>query len=217
MIAKLDRAAMARRIARDIPPGAYVNLGIGLPVTVLDHFRPEDEVVVHSENGILGMRALDLGEAPDADLSNAAKRPVGLVQGGSYFHHADSFAMMRGGHLDYCILGGYQVSATGDLANWSLGQPGVATAVGGAMDLAVGAKAVYVLMEHLTRDGEPRLVQRCTLPLTGQGVVKRVYTDLAVIDLTPGGFRVRDMVAGMTRRQLKQLTGAPLQFPGDDA
>lgn len=215
MIETRDRAAMARRIARDIPPGACVNLGIGLPVTVLDHFKPEDEVIVHSENGILGMRALQPGEAPDGDLSNAAKRPVGLVQGGSYFHHADSFAMMRGGHLDYCILGGYQVSASGDLANWSLGQPGVATAVGGAMDLAVGAKAVYVLMEHLTRDGEPRLVQRCTLPLTGRGVVKRVYTDLAVIDLTPGGFRVREMVAGMTRQQLQQLTGAPLQFSGD--
>ncbi|WP_199724979.1 3-oxoacid CoA-transferase subunit B [Noviherbaspirillum saxi] len=203
---------MARRVAQDIPDGAYVNLGIGLPVTVLDHFNPEHEIIVHSENGILGMRSLKSGEAPDPDVANAAKLPVGLVQGGSFFHHADSFAMMRGGHLDYCILGGYQVSATGDLANWSLGQPGVATAVGGAMDLAVGAKRVYVLMEHATRDGKPRLLDTCTLPLTGRGVVKRVYTDLAVIDVTPAGFCVREMVQGISEAQLQSMTGAALRF-----
>lgn len=212
MMEKLSREGMARRIARDIPPGAYVNLGIGLPVSVLDHFRPEDEVIVHSENGILGMRSLDADEAPDPDVANAAKRPVGLVQGGSYFHHADSFAMMRGGHLDYCILGAYQVSAAGDLANWSLGQPGVATAVGGAMDLAVGAKAVYVLMEHVTRDGQPRIVPECTLPLTGRAVVKRIYTDLAVIELTPTGLRVLDRVPGLSEARLQDLTGVPLRF-----
>ncbi len=212
MIAKLSRQEMARRIARDIPPGAYVNLGIGLPVAVLNYFKPEDEVIVHSENGILGMRALDLEEAPDPDVANAAKLPVGLMQGGSYFHHADSFAMMRGGHLDFCILGAYQVSAAGDLANWSLGQPGVATAVGGAMDLAVGAKAVYVLMEHVTREGTARLVPECTLPLTGRAVVKRIYTDLAVIEVTPKGLCVLDKVPGISEAQLQELTGVPLCF-----
>lgn len=212
MIQKLSRQQMAHRIARDIPPGAYVNLGIGLPVTVLDYFQPQDEIIVHSENGILGMRALTTDEAPDTDVVNAAKKSVGLTLGGSYFHHADSFAMMRGGHLDYCVLGGYEVSATGDLANWSLGQPGVATAVGGAMDLAVGAKAVYVLMEHVTRSGNPRLVQECSLPLTGRGVVKRIYTDLAVVDVTPAGMSVRDIVPGISRAQLQEVTGAPLRF-----
>jgi 3-oxoadipate CoA-transferase beta subunit len=212
VIAKLSRQEMARRIARDIPPGAYVNLGIGLPVAVLNYFKPEDEVIVHSENGILGMRALDLEEAPDPDVANAAKLPVGLMQGGSYFHHADSFAMMRGGHLDFCILGAYQVSAAGDLANWSLGQPGVATAVGGAMDLAVGAKAVYVLMEHVTREGTARLVPECTLPLTGRAVVKRIYTDLAVIEVTPKGLCVLDKVPGISEAQLQELTGVPLCF-----
>lgn len=212
MIKRLSRQEMARRIARDISPGSYVNLGIGLPVTVLDYFKPEDEVIVHSENGILGMRALNADELPDPDVANAGKQPVGLVRGGSYFHHADSFAIMRGGHLDYCILGAYQVSAAGDLANWSLGQPGVATAVGGAMDLAVGAKAVYVLMEHVTREGQPRLVPECTLPLTGRGVVKRIYTDLAVIDVTPSGLSVRDMVPGLSEAQLQDVTGVPLRF-----
>ncbi|WP_200843819.1 3-oxoacid CoA-transferase subunit B [Pantoea sp. 18069] len=214
---KWSRQEMARRVARDIPPGAYVNLGIGLPVTVLDHFKPEDEVIVHSENGILGMRALGQGEAADPDVANAAKQPVGLVQGGSYFHHADSFAMMRGGHLDFCVLGAYQVSAAGDLANWSLGHGGVATAVGGAMDLAVGAKAVHVLMEHVTRDGKPRLVAKCTLPLTGSGVVRRIYTDLAVIDVTPDGMRVREMAHGMSAAQLQELTGVPLHFERQEA
>jgi 3-oxoadipate CoA-transferase beta subunit len=212
MIARLSRQAMARKVANDIPEGSYVNLGIGMPVLALEFWKPEQEIIVHSENGILGMRALQEGEPSDPDLTNAAKKPVGLVSGGCYFHHADSFAMMRGGHLDYCILGGYQVSAEGDLANWSLGDSRVAAAVGGAMDLAVGAKQVYVLMEHTTRDGKPRLVRECSLPLTGKGTVKRVYTDLATIEITPTGFSVLDMVPGLSREALQDLTGAPLKF-----
>lgn len=212
MTQKMTRQQMAQRVAKDIPAGAYVNLGIGLPVMVLDHFRPEDEIIVHSENGILGMRALLDGEAADPDMSNAAKLPVNIRDGGSFFHHADSFAMMRGGHLDFCILGGYEVSEQGDLANWSLGQKNVATAVGGAMDLAVGAKAVYVLMEHVTREGKPRIVRQCSLPLTGHRVVKRIYTDLAVIDVRPEGLVVIDMVDGMDEQTLQSNTGVELRF-----
>lgn len=187
MTARRNRVEMARRLAADIPDGSYVNLGIGLPVGLVEHWRPEQEIMVHSENGILGMRALAADEPVDADLMNAAKQPVALIDGGAFFHHADSFAMMRGGHLDYCILGGYQVSQTGDLANWSLGQAGVAAAVGGAMDLVVGARNLYVLMEHTTRDGAPRLVRRCTLALTGIACVTRVYTDLGTFEVVPGG------------------------------
>ncbi|MFF2111566.1 3-oxoacid CoA-transferase subunit B [Rhodococcus koreensis] len=203
---------MARAVAEDVPAGSYVNLGIGLPVTVVDHWTPDQEIVVHSENGILGMRSLADGEEPDPDIVNAAKRPVQLVTGGSYFHHADSFAIMRGGHLDYSVLGAYEVSATGDLANWSLADPTRADAVGGAMDLAVGAKRVYVLMDHTTRDGRPRLVETCSLPLTGAGVVTRIYTDLATIDVTPTGFCVVDLVPGVTETDVQDRTGAPLRF-----
>ncbi len=212
MTKKLSRQQMAQRVARDIPAGSYVNLGIGLPVMALEYFKPEDEIMVHSENGILGMRGLYEDEAADPDMSNAAKLPVSIHAGGSFFHHADSFAMMRGGHLDFCILGGYQISERGDLANWSLGQKNVATAVGGAMDLAVGAKAVYVLMEHVTRDGKPRIVRECTLPLTGHCVVKRIYTDLAVIDVREAGLVVIDMVPAMDEKSLQECTGAPLRF-----
>lgn len=212
MVEKRTRGQMAERVARDIPPGSYVNLGIGLPVLALNYWRPEDEVIVHSENGILGMRALQGGEAADPDVTNAAKLPVGLVEGGAYFHHSDSFAMMRGGHLDYCVLGAYQVGQNGDLANWSLGQEGVASAVGGAMDLAVGARCIYVIMEHVTREGLPRLVESCSLPITGAGCVKRIYTDLATIDVTAQGFRAIEMVPGMSRGRLKELTGAKLSF-----
>lgn len=212
MLEKRSRKQMAQCVARDIPAGSYVNLGIGLPVLVLDFWKPEDEVIVHSENGILGMRALAGDEQADPDVTNAAKLPVGMVDGGAYFHHADSFAMMRGGHLDYCVLGAYQVAQNGDLANWSLGQEGVAPAVGGAMDLAVGARNVYVLMEHVTRDGRPRLIEDCSLPITGARCVKRIYTDLATIDVTPDGFRVIDMVPGITRDELQALTGAALRF-----
>lgn len=179
---------------------------------MLEHFRPEDEVIVHSENGILGLRALGPDESRDVDLTNAAKAPVGILPGGAYFDITTSFAMMRGGHLDFCVLGAYQVSSSGDLANWSLRRPGVAPAVGGAMDLAVGAKRVHVVMEHTMHDGKPRLLERCALPLTGQGVVSRVYTDLATIEIMPGGFSVLDVVSGLSRAQLQALTGAPVEF-----
>ena len=214
MVKKRTREQMAERVARDIPPGSYVNLGIGLPVLALRYWKPDDEVIVHSENGILGMRALRQDERADPDVTNAAKLPVGLVDGGAYFHHADSFAMMRGGHLDFCVLGAYEVGQNGDLANWSLGQEGAAAAaaVGGAMDLAVGARCVYVMMEHVTREGLPRLVDACSLPITGAGCVKRIYTDLATVDVTAEGFRAIEMVSGMSRSRLQELTGGKLSF-----
>lgn len=212
MIPRRSRQDMARAIAGDIPEGSYVNLGIGMPVMLTEFWRPEQEIIVHSENGILGMRSLTPVEPVDPEMMNAAKLPVALVDGGSFFHHADSFAIMRGGHLDYCVLGGYQVSETGDLANWSLGQPGVAAAVGGAMDLVVGARNVYVLMEHITRDGAPRLVRRCTLPLTGAACVKRIYTELGTFEVQAGGLRVIEMVPGLTVDQLKACTDAALIF-----
>ncbi len=210
MFQPLNRADMARRLARDIPDGSYVNLGIGMPVLVAAHLPPGREIVLHSENGILGMGPPPADAEIDLDLINAGKQPVTLLRGGSYFHHADSFAMMRGGHLDICVMGGMQVAANGDLANWSLGRPGEAPAVGGAMDLAVGARSVYILMEHNARNGEPKIVERCAYPLTGAGVVDRIYTDLAVIDVTPDGLRVRDMTDGMTFKELQARTGAPL-------
>lgn len=211
MFQPLSREAMARRLARDIPEGSYVNLGIGMPVLVAAHLPPGREIVLHSENGILGMGPPPAEGEADLDLINAGKQPVTLLAGGSYFHHADSFAMMRGGHLDICVMGGMQVAANGDLANWSLGRPGEPPAVGGAMDLAVGARSVYIMMEHTTKSGEPKIVERCTYPLTGAGVVDRIYTDLAVIDVTPAGLRVRDMIDGMTLKTLQERTGAPLR------
>ncbi|MBP6707353.1 MAG: 3-oxoacid CoA-transferase subunit B, partial [Achromobacter sp.] len=194
----LTRDAMARRLAQDIPDGSYVNLGIGMPVLVAAHLPPDREIVLHSENGILGMGPPPAEADIDLELVNAGKAPVTLLPGGAYFHHADSFAMMRGGHLDICIMGGMQVAANGDLANWSLKRPGEAPAVGGAMDLAVGARRVFIMMEHNSKNGAPKLLRRCTLPLTGAGVVSRVYTDLAVVDVTPDGLRVRDMIDGLT-------------------
>ncbi|MBO9330260.1 3-oxoacid CoA-transferase subunit B [Achromobacter xylosoxidans] len=211
MFQPLSREAMARRLARDIPEGSYVNLGIGMPVLVAAHLPPGREIVLHSENGILGMGPPPAEGEADLDLINAGKQPVTLLAGGSYFHHADSFAMMRGGHLDICVMGGMQVAANGDLANWSLGRPGEPPAVGGAMDLAVGARSVYIMMEHTTKSGEPKIVERCTYPLTGAGVVNRIYTDLAVIDVTPEGLRIRDMIDGMTLKTLQERTGAPLR------
>ncbi len=210
MFRPLTREAMARRLALDIPDGSYVNLGIGMPVLVAAHLPEGREIVLHSENGILGMGPPPAEADINLDLINAGKQPVTLLTGGSYFHHADSFAMMRGGHLDICVMGGMQVAANGDLANWSLGRPGEAPAVGGAMDLAVGARSVYILMEHNARNGEPKIVERCAYPLTGAGVVDRIYTDLAVIDVTPDGLRVRDMIDGMTFKELQARTGAPL-------
>ncbi|QKH37224.1 3-oxoacid CoA-transferase subunit B [Achromobacter pestifer] len=211
MFQPLTREAMARRLARDIPDGSYVNLGIGMPVLVAAHLPADREIVLHSENGILGMGPPPAEADINLDLINAGKQPVTLLEGGAYFHHADSFAMMRGGHLDICVMGGMQVAANGDLANWSLAKPGEAPAVGGAMDLAVGARSVYIMMEHNSKNGDPKIVERCTYPLTGAGVVDRIYTDLAVIEVTPDGLLVRDMIDGMTLSALQARTGAPLR------
>jgi 3-oxoadipate CoA-transferase, beta subunit len=207
---RLTRTEMAQRVARDIPEGAYVNLGIGVPTLVANHIDAGREVILHSENGILGM-----GPAPgygdiDEDLINAGKEPVTLLPGGAFFHHADSFAMVRGGHLDYCVLGAYQVSAAGDLANWHTGQADAIPAVGGAMDLASGAKHIYVMMEHLTKQGASKIVAHCTYPLTGQRCVDRIYTDLAVIDVTPEGLAVIELCDGLTFAELRELTGVEL-------
>jgi 3-oxoadipate CoA-transferase, beta subunit len=208
---KLTRAEMAARVARDIPDGAVVNLGIGLPTLVANHLPQDREVLLHSENGVLGMGPAPAAGAEDWDLINAGKQAVTLLPGGSYFHHADSFGMMRGGHLDYCVLGAFQVSTTGDLANWHTGAPDAIPAVGGAMDLAIGAKRTYVMMEHLTKSGESKIVPACTYPLTGIACVSRVYTDLATIDITPHGLRVIDMVEGLDLAELQRLSGVPLQ------
>ena len=207
---RFTRDEMARRVAQDIPEGAYVNLGIGLPTMVANHLDATKEIFLHSENGILGMGPAPQPGAEDPDLINAGKQPVTLLTGGAYFHHADSFAMMRGGHLDICVLGAFQVSQTGDLANWHTGAPDAIPAVGGAMDLAIGAKRVFVMMEHQTKGGESKLVERCSYPLTGVGCVARVYTDLATIDVTPDGLRVTDMVEGLALAELQALTGVPL-------
>ncbi|MFN5512034.1 MAG: 3-oxoacid CoA-transferase subunit B [Burkholderiales bacterium] len=208
---RLTRDQMAALVARDIPEGSYVNLGIGLPTLVANHLPQDREVFLHSENGILGMGPAPGAGEEDWDLVNAGKQPVTLLVGGAYFHHADSFAMMRGGHLDICVLGAFQVSATGDLANWHTGAPDAMPAVGGAMDLAIGAKRTFVMMEHTTKSGEHKIVEQCTYPLTGVACVKRIYTDLAVIDVTPEGLVAREWVEGMSFEELASLTGAPLK------
>jgi len=208
---KWSRAEMAALVARDIPDGAVVNLGIGLPTLVANHLPSGREIVLHSENGVIGMGPAPAAGEEDYDLINAGKQPVTLLPGGSFFHHADSFAMMRGGHLDVCVLGAFQVAANGDLANWHTGAADAIPAVGGAMDLAIGAKKTYVMMEHTTKSGEMKIVERCTYPLTGVGCVARVYTDLAVIDITPQGLVVDAMANGLTLADLQALTGAPLQ------
>ena len=201
---------MAQRVARDIHDGAIVNLGIGLPTQVANHLPRDREVILHSENGVIGMGPAPVRGQEDFDLINAGKQPVTLLPGGSFFHHADSFAMMRGGHLDICVLGAFQVSANGDLANWHTGAPDAIPAVGGAMDLALGARHVYVMMEHLTKSGESKIVPRCTYPLTGIRCVSRIYTDLAVIDVTPTGLMLIDKVQGLSFADLQRVTGAPL-------
>jgi 3-oxoadipate CoA-transferase beta subunit len=198
---------MAARVGRDIPEGAYVNLGIGLPTLVANHLAKDREIFLHSENGILGMGPAPPVEDADPDLINAGKQPVTLLPGGAFFHHADSFAMMRGGHLDICVLGAFQVSVRGDLANWHTGEPDTIPAVGGAMDLAIGAKRVVVMMEHLTKSGESKIVERCTYPLTGIGCVSRIYTDLAVMDVTATALRAVEIVDGLSFEELQQLTG----------
>jgi len=201
---------LAQRVARDIHDGAYVNLGIGMPTLVANHLPPGVEVVLHSENGILGMGRAPAAGEEDYDLINAGKEPVTLLPGGSFFHHADSFGMMRGGHIDICVLGAFQVSAQGDLANWSTGEPDAIPAVGGAMDLAVGARQTWVMMDLLTRQGQSKLVAQCSYPLTGVGCVKRVYADLATLECTPGGLRLIDTVDGLERTELERLIGLPV-------
>ena len=209
-----NRQQMAARVAQDIPEGWFVNLGIGIPTMVADHVPVEREVILHSENGILGM-----GPAPAPDkvnpwLVNAGKQPVTLRPGGSFFHHADSFAMIRGGHIDLCVLGAFEVAENGDIANWATSENDTAPAVGGAMDLAAGAKRVWVLMEHSTKEGTPKLVPHCTYPLTAMGAVSRIYTNLAVIDVVPGlGFRLADLAPGITFEDVQAKTGATLHLP----
>ena len=205
-----SRIQMAQRVARDIPDGAVVNLGIGLPTMVANHLPEGREIILHSENGVIGVGPAPAAGQEDYDLINAGKQPVTLLPGGCYFHHADSFAMMRGGHLDVCVLGAFQVSSTGDLANWHTGAPDAIPAVGGAMDLALGAKEVYVMMEHQTKGGESKVVAHCTYPLTGIGCVSRIYTDLAVLDVTPDGLAVREILSDISFEELQQLTGVPL-------
>jgi 3-oxoadipate CoA-transferase beta subunit len=209
---KRTKDDVAARVARDIHDGAYVNLGIGQPTLVANFIPPELEVVLHSENGILGMGPAPQRGQEDYDLINAGKQPVTLRAGGAYFHHADSFAMMRGGHLDICVLGAFQVSATGDLANWSTGEPGAIPAVGGAMDLAIGAKQTWVMMDLLTKRGVSKLVDRCTYPLTGPGCVKRIYSDLATLECTPTGLRLIDTVEGLSLDALQQLVGLEIRL-----
>ena len=202
---------LARLVAQDIHDGAYVNLGIGMPTLVANHIPTGREVILHSENGILGMGPAPAQGHEDYDLINAGKQPVTLLPGGAFFHHADSFAMMRGGHLDICVLGAFQVSATGDLANWSTGEAGSIPAVGGAMDLAVGAKQTWVMMDLLTKTVESKVVRECSYPLTGIACVKRIYTDLATLECTPQGLRLIDLVDGLSLAELERLIGLPIQ------
>ena len=205
-----SRDQMAQRVAADIPDGAVVHLGIGLPTLVANHLPADREVILHSENGVLGMGPAPAEGEEDYDLINAGKQPVTLKAGGCFFHHADSFAMMRGGHLDVCVLGAFQVSASGDLANWHTGAPDAIPAVGGAMDLAIGARRTLVMMEHLTKAGQSKLVAACSYPLTAIGCVARVYTDLAVVDLGPQGASVVDLVDGVSFTELQAVTAITL-------
>lgn len=210
-MSKLDRNQLAARVARDIPEGAYVNLGIGLPTLVANHLPADLDIFLHSENGVLGMGPKPPAGEEDYDLINAGKQPVTLLPGGAYFHHADSFGMMRGGHLDICVLGAFQVSIGGDLANWHTGAADAIPAVGGAMDLAIGAKRTYVMMELLTRKGQCKLVEHCSYPLTGIACVSRVYTDVAVFELDGNGVRVSECVEGFGLDDLRAMTGLTLK------
>ena len=203
---KLTRDQLAQRVARDIPEGAYVNLGIGLPTRIANYLPADKEVILHSENGLLGMGPSPAPGEEDPELINAGKELVTLLPGGSYFHHADSFTMMRGGLLDICVMGAYQVSAAGDLANWSTGAEDAIPAVGGAMDLAIGARKVYVMMDYLTKTGECKLVEQCSYPLTGLACVSRIYSDMAIIDITPDGPQVLELCPGLTFDALQALT-----------
>lgn len=207
---KRTKDELARRVAQDIFDGAYVNLGIGMPTQVANHIPAGREVILQSENGILGMGPAPAEGQEDYDLINAGKQPVTLLPGGAFFHHADSFAMMRGGHIDICVLGAFQVSARGDLANWSTGEPGAIPAVGGAMDLAIGAKETWVMMDLLTKKGESKVVERCTYPLTGIACVKKIYTELCTLQCTPQGLKLVDIVEGLSHAELERLVGLPI-------
>ena len=207
---KRSKNELAARVAQDIPEGATVNLGIGMPTLVANHIPASREVVLHSENGILGMGPAPGEGEEDYDLINAGKQPVTLLAGGAFFHHADSFGMMRGGHLDICVLGAFQVSATGDLANWSTGEPGAIPAVGGAMDLAIGAKQTWVMMDLLTKKGDSKVVAQCSYPLTGMACVKRIYSELATLECTPQGLKLIDKVEGLEHAELERLLGLPV-------
>jgi 3-oxoadipate CoA-transferase, beta subunit len=207
---KRSKDELARRVARDIHDGAYVNLGIGMPTLVANHLPAGIEVILHSENGILGMGPAPTAGQDDYDLINAGKQPVTLLPGGAFFHHADSFAMMRGGHLDICVLGAFQVSATGDLANWHTGEKDAIPAVGGAMDLAIGAKQTWVMMDLLTKHGESKIVAQCSYPVTGIACVKRIYSDVATLACSPAGLKLIDVVEGLSHQQLQELVGLPI-------
>jgi len=206
-----SKEELAKRVAQDMFDGAYVNLGIGQPTLIANHLPAGVEIILHSENGILGMGPAPSQEAEDFDLINAGKQPVTLLPGGAFFHHADSFSMMRGGHLDICVLGAFQVSATGDLANWSTGEVDSIPAVGGAMDLAIGAKQTWVMMDLLTKKGESKVVATCSYPLTAIACVKRIYSDLATLECTPEGLKLIDMVEGLDHAQLEDLVGLPIR------
>jgi 3-oxoadipate CoA-transferase beta subunit len=212
---KLSRRQIARLVAADIQDGAYVNLGIGIPTLVSSFLPPGRDVILHTENGIVGMGPGDPSAPLDLDLINASKEPVTLLPGASITDHVVSFAMMRGGHLDLTVLGAFQVSERGDLANWDTGAPGTIPAVGGAMDLVAGARQVYVTMEHVTKDGQPKIARECTYPLTGAGVVDRIYSDLAIIDVVSGSMVLRAMVEGLSFEALQALTGCPLARADD--
>ncbi|MGO3124180.1 MAG: 3-oxoacid CoA-transferase subunit B [Advenella sp.] len=211
---RLDREQIARLVANSLPDGAYVNLGIGMPTSVADYLPPDREIILHSENGILGMGRSAINDEIDTDIINASRKPIVLLQGASITEHTNSFAMMRGGHLDYSILGGFQVAENGDLANWITDAPNAIAAIGGAMDLAVGAKQVLVMMEHTTKTGAAKLLHHCTYPLTGAGVVDYVYTDLAIVQVCEGRFIIRAMVQGLTQQQLQDLSEATLHMDG---
>ena len=205
-----SRDEMAQRVALDIPDGSYVNLGIGIPERIVRYVPEGRELIYHTENGLLGMGPSPEPGQGEPELINAGKRQVTTVPGAAYFHHADSFAMIRGGHLDLCVLGALQVSAQGDLANWSTGAPGAMPAVGGAMDLVAGVKRIFVVTQHCTKHGDAKLVAECTYPLTGLGIVNRIYTDLAVIEVTPQGFRLVELSPGVSFEYVAERTGAPL-------
>lgn len=213
-VAGWSRQDIARKIAADIPDGAFVNLGIGMPESVVNHIPDGREVIFHTENGLLGMGPAPPAGEEDPELINAGKRHVTAITGASFFHHADSFAMIRGGHIDICILGAMQVSQTGDLANWSIGEADAAPAVGGAMDLVAGAKQIFVATQHCTKAGQPKLVESITLPATGLAVVSRVYTDMAILDIRNGAFELVELAPGIDLQTLQDNTGAAIVVPG---